>query len=136
MTRCILALIALPLALPLAGSTAPAPSEPLHCQVPCGIYGDKMRVDMHMEDCATIEKGMAQIAALESEALNGAINTNQIVRWVVNKDEHAQAVQERVASYWLAQRVKAPADADDGAARERYVAQLERMHQGIGRAHV
>lgn len=123
-------LLALPLfALPTAPAT-PAPASaapaaaPFHCQVPCGIYGDKMRIDMLMEDAATIEKGMAQIGELSK---GDPVNYNQLVRWVTTKDEHAQKVQQTVADYWLAQRVKAPADGDE-AAKTKYHRQLELMH--------
>lgn len=92
MARPLLALIALPLALPVFERAEPE-SAPFHCQVPCGIYGDQMRIDMHMEDVATIRKGMAQMAVLESDAMGGNLNTNQIVRWVVTKEEHAAAIQ-------------------------------------------
>ena len=127
----------LPLALlPLlfaAGSTgrvtAPAsPTAPAtvpHCQVPCGIYGDKMRIAMILEDAATIRKGMTSITQLGSE---GTKNYNQIVRWTLAKDEHAAHIQELVASYWLAQRIKAPQQADDAAARSKYLGQLELLH--------
>ena len=110
-------------AAPAAPAVEPvAAPAPFHCQVPCGIYGDRMRIDMLMEDCATIEKGMAQIREMESSS---TMNSNQMVRWVVTKDEHAAKIQEQVASYWLAQRIKAPTDE---AGREKYVKQLELMH--------
>jgi len=109
-------------AVPSAVCPAP-PLDPLHCQVPCGIYGDRMRIDMLMEDAATIEKGMQSITQLEKD---GGTNTNQMVRWVVNKDQHAQAIQETVAAYWLAQRIKAPQE--DTQAREKYHGQLALMH--------
>lgn len=121
---CLSALAALALGLhasPGAGAPAATPTAP-HCQVPCGIYGDAMRIDMLMEDCATIEKGMAQITAMEGGKDR---SENQMVRWVMTKDQHAAAIQEQVASYWLAQRIKAPADAKD---RETYLGQLEAMH--------
>jgi len=121
--------VALALALGLHAAPAtpavPAPAAapaPFHCQVPCGIYGDQMRIDMLMEDCATIEKGMAQIHEMESATPH---NPNQLVRWIMTKDEHASMIQEQVASYWLAQRIKAPADA---SGREKYLQQLELMH--------
>lgn len=112
--------------LPLAASAAlvrPA-LAPFHCQVPCGIYGDRMRIDMLMEDAATIEKAMTNIETLGESA---GSNANQLVRWVVTKDQHAQAIQETVASYWLAQRIKAPKDGDD-AAKAKYHAQLSLLH--------
>ena len=123
MIRSTLLLAALPFAAALAPATAPEPA-PFHCQVPCGIYGDSMRIDMLMEDSATIEKGMKQIAELE--ASGGA--ANQLVRWIMTKDEHASKIQETVASYWLAQRIKAPADGADAAATEKYHTQLTLLH--------
>ncbi len=125
MIRPTLLLALLPLAAVLApASPAPAPT-PFHCQVPCGIYGDSMRIDMLMEDAATIEKGMKSILEIEK---SGAANNNQMVRWIMNKDTHAQAIQETVASYWLAQRIKAPAAGADAAATEKYHGQLALLH--------
>lgn len=105
---------------PAACATVPTAAAPVHCQVPCGIYGDRLRIELMLEDCATVEKGMAKIG---EEAAAG--NHNQAVRWVVTKDQHAAAIQEQVASYWLAQRIKAPADE---AGRAKYLRQLELMH--------
>lgn len=102
-------------------------SAPVHCQVPCGIYGDKMRIDMLMEDAATIEKGMKMIR--EADNLNNALQRNQTVRWVMNKDEHAQMIQETIANYWLAQRIKAPKEPDDTVAMEKYHKQLATLHK-------
>ena len=102
-------------------AAAPAPAV-LHCQVPCGIYGDTMRIDAMMEDVATIEKGMGQIVQLEKDG-----PANQLVRWVLTKDEHAAKIQEQVASYWLAQRIKAPQGGDE-AARAKYLEQLSLLH--------
>ncbi len=48
----------LPFSSTPAGVASHVTASPFHCQVPCGIYGDKMRVDMMMEDLATIEKAM------------------------------------------------------------------------------
>ena len=74
-TLLLLALIAMPTVAIGASVRTGAPVTPpavdpqpvLHCQVPCGIYGDRMRIDMLMEDAATIEKGMAMITQLEAE---------------------------------------------------------------------
>lgn len=118
------------LLLAAGASALPTPTTPpsapaLHCQVPCGIYGDQMRIQMLMEDCATIEKGMAQIAELEQAEPK---NYNQIVRWVTTKDEHAQKIQQTCLDYWLAQRIKAPAAGADEAASGKYARQLQLMH--------
>lgn len=120
----------LPLALcavPVAASALVAPAAPaaVHCQIPCGIYGDSMRIDMLTEDAATIEKSMKSILELEKGEVHSA---NQMVRWVLNKDEHAAKIQEQVASYWLAQRIKAPKSDADEAARAKYHRQLALLH--------
>jgi nickel superoxide dismutase len=113
------------LLLVAAAPALPPLSAPFHCQVPCGIYGDQMRVEMLMEDCATLDKAMAQLVELEQA---GDKNYNQIVRWVTTKDEHAQKIQQQCLDYWLAQRIKAPkADADE-AATAKYSRQLQLMH--------
>ena len=58
-----------------------------HCQVPCGIYDDEMRIKMISEHITTIEKAMKQVAALSKESKP---NYNQIVRWINNKEKHAE----------------------------------------------
>lgn len=127
-----LALSAPVLALGLSfSSSAPEPApvepaQPFHCQVPCGIYGDTLRIDLLREDAATIEKGMNQIAAFQAE---DSPSINQMVRWTVTKDEHAQKIQDQVSSYWLAQRIKLPAADADGPARALYLQQLELLHR-------
>jgi len=101
-------------------------SEPVavrHCQVPCGIYGDKMRIDMLMEDCATIEKAMTTLQTMDGEE---SPSKNQMVRWVMTKEQHAQNIQDTVASYWLAQRIK---EAKMAGGREKYIGQLVSMHE-------
>jgi len=96
-----------------------------HCQVPCGIYDDQMRIGMIEEHIITIEKAMVQIGEL---SMDGAKNYNQIVRWVTTKEEHAQAIQDIVAEYFLTQRIK-PAPAGDDEAAAEYVAKLEQLHR-------
>jgi len=105
-----------------AGASAPAA---VHCQVPCGIYGDQMRIDMLMEDAATIEKAMKSLTEMEGQEHP---SSNQMVRWIVTKDEHAQAIQDQVASYWLAQRIKLPAAEADAAALAKYHRDLALLH--------
>jgi nickel superoxide dismutase len=74
-----------------------------HCQVPCGIYGDQMRFEMFREHIATLEKSMNQINELSKNANS---NVNQLVRWVNNKDHHADEFTNIVTYYFLAQRIK------------------------------
>lgn len=98
-----------------------------HCQVPCGIYNDPVRFTLLEEHVTTIEKSMQQIQALSSETPH---NPNQIVRWVNNKEVHADALTEIVTYYFMAQRVK-PADPADKAATAKYVKELTLLHQMV-----
>ena len=114
---------AAPMAVPATASPFVAP---VHCQIPCGIYSDKIRIDLLMEDAATIEKGMMTLQAFQAEE---SPNQNQMVRWTMNKDQHAQNIQDMVAEYWLAQRIKVPAADADESARAKYNLQLSLMHE-------
>jgi len=96
-----------------------------HCQIPCGIYGDPARFDMIAENITTIEKSMKLIAAL-SQTDNA--NFNQIVRWVQNKEKHADDTSHIITHYFMAQRVK-PADKTKGGAYEKYVKKLTLLHE-------
>lgn len=98
-----------------------------HCEIPCGIYGDDLRFAALDEDIRTVEKSMRQIAEL---AADPGANANQIARWVMNKEVHADRIRESVAQYFLAQRIKLP-DEGDAAAVEAYRDQLARLHKLI-----
>jgi nickel superoxide dismutase len=80
-----------------------------------------------LEHVATIEKSMQQIESLEKEE---KANSNQLVRWVNNKDEHADELSEIVTFYFMAQRVK-PTPESDKAAYAKYVHQLTTLHQMV-----
>ena len=75
-----------------------------HCQVPCGIYDDYARVQSMLEDAATVEKAVKMMIELEGKT--DAQSQNQMVRWVMNKEDHAQRVIETISDYFLTQRVK------------------------------
>lgn len=75
-----------------------------HCQVPCGIYGDQRRFDAMLEDTATIAKAIGQIGELAGT--HDANGHNQLARWVVTKEDHATNIQETIAAYFMAQRIK------------------------------
>ena len=96
-----------------------------HCQIPCGIYDDSTRFTLMEEDIATIEKAMKTIVALSGEEKT---NYNQLVRWVQNKDEHADKLSEIVTYYFMAQRIKLP-EQQDGEANAKYLAQISSLHQ-------
>ena len=94
-----------------------------HCQIPCGIYDDMLRVKLMLEHVDTIEKSMKEITRLSKAETP---DWNQLVRWVTNKDHHADQLTDIVTYYFMAQRVK-PAKA--GAAEEKvYLEQLTTLH--------
>ena len=108
--------------LAAAGSSALA-----HCQIPCGIYDDPVRFTMLEEHVTTMEKSMKVIQELSKEQQP---NWNQLVRWVSNKEAHADELTEIVTFYFMAQRVK-PADPTDAAAHAKYVKELTLLHQMV-----
>jgi len=96
-----------------------------HCQIPCGIYGDPARFDMLAEHITTIEKSMKQITDLSNR---DKPNVNQTVRWVQNKEKHADELSHIVTYYFMAQRIKLVVKAE-GKAYEEYVKKLTLLHQ-------
>lgn len=95
-----------------------------HCQIPCGIYDDPARFSQLEEHVATIEKSMKEIQSLAKEP---DPNWNQLVRWVTNKESHADQLTEIVTFYFLTQRIK-PADPGDQGAFAKYVRELQLLH--------
>ena len=75
-----------------------------HCQIPCGIYDDHARVQSMLEDTATVEKSLRSMVELSGKA--GIQSQNQMVRWVMNKEKHAQNIIATISDYFLTQRVK------------------------------
>jgi nickel superoxide dismutase len=92
-----------------------------HCQIPCGIYDDPARVTAMAEHIKTIEKSMNQINA-------SGTSTNQSVRWVMNKEKHADELANIITYYFMAQRVKPSAQVGSDAYKK-YVKELTRLHQ-------
>ncbi|MDD5728629.1 MAG: superoxide dismutase, Ni [Victivallales bacterium] len=74
-----------------------------HCQIPCGIYDDYARVQAMLEDTATIEKSTRLIMELSGKS--DAQSQNQLVRWVMNKEEHAEKIISTISDYFLTQRI-------------------------------
>lgn len=103
---------------------AAVPPVLAHCEIPCGIYDDEMRIQMIHEHITTIEKAMKQITALGSES---PVNYNQLIRWTTNKEKHAEELQHIVYQYFMTQRIK-PAHGGDGSPDAAYVEQLTTLH--------
>ena len=95
-----------------------------HCQIP-GIYNDQIRFDMIAEHITTIEKSMNQINILSSEAKP---NMNQLVRWIQNKEHHADELSNVITYYFMAQRIKLPQE-DNQKEQDKYVKKLVLLHK-------
>lgn len=74
-----------------------------HCEIPCGIYDDDARLKLIAEHVTTIEKSMKQIIKLQDQK---PLNYNQLVRWISNKEKHADEIQAIVSQYFMTQRIK------------------------------
>jgi len=89
-----------------------------HCQIPCGIYDDHANLQIMLQDSATIMKATQMIADLSGKA--DAQSQNQIIRWVMNKEKHAQNIIFIISDYFLTQRVK--------TSQKDYVERLKKHH--------
>ncbi|MDC3250032.1 superoxide dismutase, Ni [bacterium] len=79
-------------------------SASAHCQIPCGIYDDHARVESMLEDAKTLAKSTAVLADLSGK--KDIQSLNQKVRWINNKEIHAENIIQTIANYFLTQRVK------------------------------
>ena len=79
-----------------------------HCQVPCGIFDDPATVAEVKQAAETIRKSMVQSGELHSglAAESSAQSLNQMIRWVMTKEEHCKKIITTVSEYCLCQRVK------------------------------
>ena len=93
-----------------------------HCEIPCGIYDDSLRMKLIYEDIATIAKSIHEINELEVSGKN----VNQLVRWIINKDNHAEKLQQTVTQYFMTQRLRPTAP--DAPGYQQYLAQLTTLH--------
>ena len=75
-----------------------------HCQVPCGIFTDDLRVKAMQEDAQTIRKAIVQSQELHSKS--SLQDLQQIIRWVQTKEEHAAKIMDTSGTYFMAQKVK------------------------------
>ena len=94
-----------------------------HCQVPCGIFDDPAMVEEIKQHVATIRKACIQIGEL-SAANGGALELNQMVRWINTKEDHCCKIITAVGEYCLCQRVKKEVFASDAD----YVEALKSHH--------
>ena len=93
-----------------------------HCEIPCGIYDDEARISALRENTATVEKSMKVL-----NELKGNEGLHERVRWIINKETHANNIQHIVTHYFMTQRIKPPAPGDSGAEKS-YAKRLELLH--------
>jgi nickel superoxide dismutase len=74
-----------------------------------------------LEDVKTIDKSIKMIEELAGKV--DAQSQNQLVRWVINKENHAQDIITTISDYFLTQRVK--------PSQEDYLLRLENHHKVI-----
>jgi len=113
------------LALSIAALLMVPVMVPAHCEIPCGIYDDTARYDILEEHITTMEKSMNEIVSLSAR---GEKNYNQLIRWVMNKEDHADKFMEIVTQYFMTQRLK-PVTADMGEKYSDYITQLKYLHE-------
>ena len=85
-------------------------------------FYDQLRFEQMLEDEQTISKAQIQINELSGGEVD-AQAVNQMVRWVATKEDHATKIQETIAAYFMAQRIKAD--------NPNYVKQLTAAHAVI-----
>ncbi len=104
---------------------APARAD-AHCQVPCGIYDDHNRVHRMKEDLSTIAKAIKRISNLADKA--DPQSKNQLARWVLTKEQHADKIIRVISDYFMAQKIK---PAKGKREKKAYQAKLARHHRVI-----
>lgn len=110
--------LAITVVLIMALMTLEVTGAAAHCEIPCGIYDDRMRIELIAEDITTVEKAMKQIDDLSTKV---PLNYNQLVRWITNKEQHATRIQHTVSEYFMTQRIK--------PAQEKYAEKVTVLHQ-------
>mmetsp|Transcript_18555 Transcript_18555/g.27655 ORF Transcript_18555/g.27655 Transcript_18555/m.27655 type:complete len:158 (-) Transcript_18555:1516-1989(-) len=90
-----------------------------HCQQPCGIYDDDRRVELLKTSVATIRKSVDEFVG--HFGWESAIEANQAIRWILQKEKHADLIINELSEYWLLQRIKDTSD--------NYGEQLKVTHQ-------
>ena len=98
-----------------------------HCEIPCGIYNDELRIALLYEHFTTIEKAMNKITELSNMP---DMDFMMITRWTITKEDHANKVQEIAEQYFLTQRVKA-VDESETEKYAKYQKELTALHHII-----
>ncbi len=94
-----------------------------HCQVPCGIFDDEVKFAQLEQNVETIAKAGRLIREISAQDSLSAKDKQQLIRWTMQKESHAQKIIDDAADYFLAQRIKTDA--------EHYDDKLELLHHII-----
>ena len=123
MAACVMTAVAAGVTI-LNQTTPPADA---HCQVPCGIYDDPARINLMLEDAATIRKAVGQMGQLQGK--HDTHHHQQFVRWTVAKEQHASNIITVTSEYFLAQKIK-PVE-PDAPGYDAYLQKLATHHAVI-----
>jgi len=93
------------IAIPLAAFSLPFTAAYGHCQIPCGIYDDYLKLQTMLQDADTVIKSVEEIQTLAGET--DPQSSQQLVRWFTNKENHAESIISAICDYYLTQRVNA-----------------------------
>jgi nickel superoxide dismutase len=83
-----------------------------------------LRVSLLKEHVKTIEKSMKEIKNLEMMAKP---NHNQLIRWVINKEEHCKKIQDIATQYFMFQRVKEIVDINKEKKKMKLLSSLHKI---------
>ncbi|SNZ10304.1 nickel superoxide dismutase [Persephonella hydrogeniphila] len=97
-----------------------------HCEIPCGIYDDHLRIHLLEEHITTMEKSIKKIKELSEK--NDPHSKNQLIRWIMNKEKHAKEFQYIVWQYFLTQRIK-PINPEEKEKYRKYIKKVELLHK-------
>ena len=75
-----------------------------HCQIPCGIYHDSMVYDQIDQYVETMYKAVSEISAIPFD--KSAKDRNQLVRWVIEKENASDEATNILTVYFLQQKIK------------------------------
>ncbi len=74
-----------------------------HCQLPCGIYHDELEFG-NLEQCVeTLHRANDGIL---NNTSTSPLGDNQMVRWVLLKDQYADQFVQLLTTYFLQQRIQ------------------------------
>lgn len=74
-----------------------------HCQMPCGIYHDDMVYDKIDQYVETMVKAMSKI---KDNKFTTPAEKNELIRWVLTKDNLSDETAQLICSYFLQQKIK------------------------------